>query len=187
MIRAAIAALGLAASPAVAQDFSAGSKAESWNLYAEMPAAFEAEVVDLLCELTGDCPADCGAGARQLGLKRTVDDVIVLAMKNGQPAFSGAAADLAPYCGQVVQVDGLMIRDPDFPVDNIYLVQTITPPGGEAVKANRFTRDWAERNPEAAGEGPWFRRDPRINALIAQDGHFGLGAEADATYAEENF
>ena len=54
---------------AVAQDFSAGSEAESWNLYAEQPARFEAKVVDALCELTGDCPADCGAGKRQLRAK----------------------------------------------------------------------------------------------------------------------
>ena len=177
----------LLAAPLSAQDFSQGSEAKTWNLYAEVPATFEATVVDLLCELTGDCPQDCGAGRRQLGLKRTADDVLVLAMKNNQPAFSGAASDLAPFCNQVVQVDGLLIEDSDFPVKNIYLVQTIRPQGGEAVKANQFTRKWTERHPEAAGDGPWFRRDPRINAIIAREGYLGLGLEEDEKYAEENF
>ena len=80
-----------------------------------------------------------------------------------------------------------MIEDEDFPVSNIYLVQTITPAGGETVVANRFTTEWAARNPDAAGEGPWFRRDPRINAITASEGYLGLGLDADETYAEENF
>jgi len=35
-----------------AQGFSEGSEAKTWNLYAEVPATFEATVVDLLCELS---------------------------------------------------------------------------------------------------------------------------------------
>ncbi|MFK7764291.1 MAG: hypothetical protein AB8B62_13600 [Roseobacter sp.] len=177
----------LLTTPLAAQDFSAGSEAKTWNLYAEVPAKFDATVVDLLCELTGDCATDCGAGARQLGLKRTADDVIVLPMKNSQPAFTGAATDLAPYCNQTITVDGLMIEDEDFPVKNVYLVQTITPAGGETVKANQFTKKWAEKYPDAQGKGPWFRRDPRINAIIAEEGYLGLGLDEDTKYAEENF
>lgn len=184
---ALIVAAACLAAPSNAQDFSEGSEAKTWNLYAEVPATFEATVVDLLCTLTGDCAEDCGAGTRQLGLKRTVDDVLVLPMKNSQPAFTGATVDLAPYCNQTITVDGLMIEDEDFPVSNIYLVQTITPAGGETVKANQFTKKWAEKHPEAAGKGPWFRRDPRIKAIIADEGYLGLGLEADESYAEENF
>lgn len=76
-----LAALLLAA-PAAAQDFSAGSEAQSWNLYAESPARFQAVVVDPLCTLAGDCPADCGGGARQLALLRSADKVMVLPLKN---------------------------------------------------------------------------------------------------------
>lgn len=184
MMSAAIAAISTSVS---AQDFSEGSEAKTWNLYAEVPATFEAKVVDLLCELTGECAADCGGGNHQLGLKRTGDDVIVLAMKNNQPAFSGAATDLAPYCNQVVQVDGLMIEDEDFPVNNIYLVQTIQLAGGEKTKANQFTKKWAEKHPEAKGKGPWFRRDPRVNEITSREGYLGLGLEEDEKYAEENF
>lgn len=179
--------IALLATPAAAQDFSEGSTAKSWNLYAEVPATFEAEVVDLLCELTGDCPADCGVGNRQLGLKRTIDDVIVLPLKNSQAAFTGAAADLAPYCNQVVQVDGLMIEDEDLAAANIYMVQTIKPAGGEPVKANQWTKIWAKKHPEAKGKGPWFRRDPRVKEVIEREGYLGLGLEADAAYSEENF
>ena len=152
-----------------------------------MPARFEATVVDILCDLTGDCPTDCGAGKRQLGLVRTADDVLVLPMKNSQPAFTGAAQELLPYCNQTVEVDGLMIEDEDFPIRNIYLVQRIKAADADWVKANTWTKKWAEEHPEAEGKGPWFRRDPRVNEIIAREGYLGLGLEEDATYAEENF
>lgn len=173
--------------PAAAQDFSTDSEAKSWNLYAEVPARFEANVVDILCELTGDCPEDCGAGKRQLGLVRTADNVMVLAVKNSQAAFSGAAVDLAPYCRQTVEVDGLLIDDPDLNVSNIYLVQRIKPENGEWSKANTFTKKWAESNPDAGGKGPWFRRDPRIREAIARDGYLGLGLETDEAFIKEYF
>lgn len=186
MIRIACLA-ALAALPAAAQDFSAASEARSWNLYAEKPARFEARVVDVLCELTGDCPADCGAGKRQLGLLRSADNVLVLALKNGQPVFSGAAADLAPYCNKVVEVDGLLLDDPELKARNLYQVQTIREGGGEPVKANAFTKAWSRENPDAPGKGPWFRRDPRINADIEAHGYLGLGPEADAAFIKEWF
>ena len=76
-MRYVIAALAcLAAGPLAAQDFSEGSKAKGWGLIAEKKAKFEAKVVDLVCEFSGDCPADCGAGKRQFGLIRTADNVI---------------------------------------------------------------------------------------------------------------
>lgn len=174
-------------SPAMAQDFSAGSNAGSWDLYAEKPARFEARVVDLLCELTGDCPTDCGAGFRQMGLLRTADDVLVLGIKNAQAAFSGAAVDLAPYCNQIVEVDGLMIDDPKLGARNVYLVQKIRVGDGDWAKANQFTRVWAKENPQAKGKGAWFRRDPRIRAMIAEEGYLGLGLETDRAFIREWF
>ncbi|WP_295317403.1 hypothetical protein [Roseobacter sp.] len=180
-------AILLCAGPVSAQDFSEGSEAKTWNLYAEAPARFEATVVDILCELTGDCPQDCGDGMRQLGLVRTADNVMVLPMKNSQPAFTGAAAELAPFCNQVIEVDGLLIEDEDLGASNIYLVQRIKAGDADWIKANTWTKKWAERHPEAAGKGPWFRRDPRVNEVIGREGYLGLGPEADETYAEENF
>lgn len=182
-----IACLALIASPLAAQDFSEGSEARSWNLFAEVPAKFDAEVVDVLCTLTGDCPDDCGAGKRQLGLVRSVDGVLVLPMKNSQPAFTGAAVELAPFCGQTVTVDGLLLDDPELGAQNVYLLQTIQVADAEAIKANQWTKVWAKNHPDAAGKGPWFRRDPRINDIIAIEGYLGLGLDVDKTYIEENF
>lgn len=176
------------ASPLAAQDFSEGSEAKTWNLYAEVPARFEAQVVDILCTITGDCPNNCGDGRRQLGLLRSADGVLVYPNKNSQPAFTGAAVELLPFCGQDVEVDGLMIEDPDLAAKNIYLVQKIRTMGSEDwVKANRWTKDWAKKHPVAKGKGPWFRRDPRVNGYIAESGYTGLGEEADAALIKELF
>jgi hypothetical protein len=172
----------------LAQDFSAGSEAESWNLYGEKPARFDAKVVDILCELTGDCPADCGAGKRQLGLLRTADNALVYPNKNGQPVFSGAASELLPYCGQQVEVDGLMIEDADVGATNIYQLQKIRAVGAtDWVKSNKWTKDWQAANPENTGKAPWFRRDPRVNARIAATGYLGLGLETDTAFIAELF
>lgn len=181
-------ALTLLAGSAAAQDFSAGSEAREWGLYGESKAFFSAQVVDPLCELTGDCPDNCGDGARQLALIRDADGVMVLPLKNNQPAFTGAANELLPFCGQAVEVDGLLITDEELGARNVYLVQTIRAAGTtEWIKANRWTKDWAAANPDAAGQGPWFRRDPRVNAEIAREGWLGLGPEADAAFLEEWF
>ena len=182
-----IAALALCASPLAAQDFSENSEARSWNLYAEVPASFDAKVVDVMCELTGDCPANCGAGERQLGLLRAADGTLVMVLKNNQPAFTGAVVDLMPYCGQDVTVDGLMIDDEDFPINNIYLVQRIKAGDADWTKASQFTKVWAEENPDAEGKGPWFRRDPRILAQIEKEGYLGLGLETDKEFIEYLF
>ncbi len=183
-----IALLCLTATPLAAQDFSAGSEARSWNLYGEQPARFEAQVVDILCTLSGSCPENCGDGRRQLGLLRTADDVLVYPNKNGQPAFTGAAAELLPFCGQQVEVDGLLITDADLGAQNIYLVQKIRAAGSEDwLKANRWTKDWAKANPDAKGKGPWFRRDPRVLAEIEKEGYLGLGQDVDAPFIKEWF
>lgn len=187
MMKHIIALIALVATPLAAQDFSEGSEARSWNLYAEVPARFDAKVVDMLCDLTGDCPENCGNGTRQLGLLRLADDVMVFPLKNNQPAFTGAATDLLPYCGQTVNVDGLLIEDEDLHAKNLYLVQTVTTQDGTVNKANQWTKEWAKANPDAAGKGPWFRRDPRINNIIAREGYLGLGLETDAEYIAENF
>ena len=187
-----LAAALLAAAPAPAQeDFSEGSEAKSWNLFGEEKARFEGRVVDALCAVAGDCPADCGGGTRQMGIVRAADGKFVLAAKNAQPIFTGANEDLAAFCGQEVEVDGLLVGDPGITPAlgaKLYQVQTIRVLGEDEVhQANRWTEDWEKRFPDASGEGPWFRRDPRIEAEIADHGRLGLGPEADETFAEENF
>lgn len=187
MIRlASILALALA-TPVAAQDFSEGSEARSWNLFGEQKALFTAKVSDPLCELTGDCADDCGGGDRQLVLVREADDVMVFPLKNGQPAFNGAAADLALFCNQTVDVDGLMIVDEEIGAQNVYLVQRIRPEGGDWQRANVWTKDWAARHPGAEGPGPWFRRDPRVLREIEKEGYLGLGEEVDEAFIADWF
>ena len=176
-------ALACLATPLAAQDFSEGSTAKEWNLYAEVPALFEATVVDITCAITGDCPDNCGDGKRQLGLVRSADDVLVYPNKNSQAAFTGASVELLPFCGQKVDVDGLLLEDPDIGATNIYLVQKIRVAGTEEwTKANKWTKDWAKKHPEAKGKGPWFRRDPRVKEQIAANGYLGLNLSHEEAY-----
>ena len=178
----------LIATPLFAQDFSAGSTARAWNLYGEKKAYFKAKVVDPLCTLTGNCPDNCGDGRRQLALLRTVDNVMVLPLKNSQAAFTGAGNELQPFCGMNVEVDGLLVEDEDLSAKNFYMLQKIRIDGDEKwTKANHWTKEWKTANPNAKGKGPWFRRDPRVKAAIAENGYLGLGHETDEAFKKEWF
>ncbi|MEM7547986.1 MAG: hypothetical protein AAF367_20885 [Pseudomonadota bacterium] len=170
-------------------EFAEGSAAKEWGLLGEEKATFSAKVVDLLCEVTGDCPANCGDGKRQLGLLRAADGALVLPMKNSQAVFTGAATDLQPYCGKDVDVDGVLVGDEDQTPTKFYMVQFIREAGAEEwQKANQWTKEWARLNPELKDvKGPWFRRDPRVNAKIAATGYLGLGQEADEAFIEYYF
>ncbi|QFS84041.1 hypothetical protein FIU97_14900 [Roseivivax sp. THAF40] len=183
-----IPALALAACtalPAAAQDFSEGSEANEWGLWGEQKARFEARVVDPICVLSSQCDDACAPG-RQSALLRSADDALIMPLKNNQPIFTGAAADLAPFCGQQVEVDGLMIENPENGATHVYQVQRIRAlPDGEWAVANRFTDDWADAHPDAAGDGPWFRRDPRINAEIATEGYLGLGVAQEEAFLKD--
>lgn len=192
--RSLFAALALCLAPAAASAaedgaFAKGSIAQNWNLLGQENAMFTGRVVDILCELSGDCPAHCGEGARQLGIVRGADGVLVLVSKNGQPLFNGAVPDLLPYCGKQVEVDGLLTGLPDYTPAKVYQIQYIREVGAENFsKANLWTGDWERRFPEAAKKpGPWFRKDPRVLSRIEASGYLGLGKEADEAFIKENF
>ncbi|MEM8811135.1 MAG: hypothetical protein AAGF59_00855 [Pseudomonadota bacterium] len=171
--------LSVAASGAIAQE----SQAKSWNLVGETKERFTAKVVDMLCELAGDCVDNCGDGQRHLGLLKD-DGTLVLANKNIQPIFSGAVVDLLPYCEKQVEVDGLMIGEGG---PRLYQIQLIREVGdAEFKKTNQWSKQWNADNPDLTGvKGPWFRKDPLIKAQIEQDGYLGLGLEADKKFIEE--
>ncbi|MEM7176964.1 MAG: hypothetical protein AAGD47_10685 [Pseudomonadota bacterium] len=177
----------LIAAPALAGDYSEGSNANSWGLTGEEKATFTATVTDAVCALTSDCPADCGAGERVMVLVRESDGMVIPATKNLQTGFQGPTWDLAPYCGQTVQVDGLMVGDDPKLGGRLYQVQMIKPDGGDWTKANGFTRPWEARNPDATGKGPWFRRDPHVRARLEDTGYLGLGQEADDVFIAEEY
>ncbi len=158
--------------------------AEEWGLPEEEVARFEAKVVDVLCELSGDCPAACGAGKRQLGLV-TAEGTLVLPVKNFTP-FSGAAAELIDFCGKQVVADGLFTTNRGVRIFALQFVKEA--PDGKWRRANRFLPKWAEANgfqPNGPEAKQWFRHDPRIKAVIERDGILGLGPEADKTYLEQ--
>ena len=179
----ALGALAMMSAPASAEE----CKAKSWNLSGQEKACFSAKVVDLLCEVTGDCAKACGGGNRQLGLLRADTGKLVYPQKNLQSSFNGAVADLAPHCGKTIDVRGWLVGDEETlkGAAQLYQVQWIRAEGGEWKKANAWTKDWAKKNPDAKGKGPWFRRDPRIKAEIEKDGYLGLGLEEDIVFIKD--
>jgi len=184
---AALAAVGFSAAFANAEDFSAGSNAKEFGLQEEMKATFSGKVVDIACELTGNCADNCGDGNRNMGIIRDADDKLILVLKNAQFAFNGPVYDLVKYCNKQVDVDGLLIADPEDYGAQFYMLQFIKDKGAaDWNKANQWNAGWVARNPEVAeGKGPWFRRDPRVMKQIEAEGYFGLGKEADDKYRAE--
>src|SRR6266851_529780 len=83
----------------------AAQAADKLGLPGEQEITTKGKVVDVACELTKDCPAQCGAGKRQLGI-RTEEGRLLLAAKNAV-GFMGSTRDLLPYCGKELWVDGI--------------------------------------------------------------------------------
>ncbi len=125
--------------------------------------------MDILCELTGDCPSNCGDGKRQFGL--LLDDGRLIPMVKNFDPFAGTASDLKGFCGKRIIADGLFINNPKMPMFALQFKQL--PPDGDWSRANWFVRDWAEKH-GAANKGEWFRHDPAIKKVIAKDGVFGI-------------
>ena len=167
--------IGFAVLVGVASVPGEGRAADKWGLPDEEVVRFDAQVVDLLCELNGDCPANCGSGARQLALK-TDDGNIVLPAKNVVP-FAGTAAELVDFCGQRVTADGLLTTNRGATLFVLQFVRQA--PDGKWRRANRFLSKWAKKNgvaPDSAQAKQWFRNDPAVKDLIDRQGKLGLGA-----------
>ena len=143
--------------------------AEEWGIEGEEKARFEAKVVDVLCELTGDCPKNCGEGKRQLGLLKD-DGKLILVVKNVD-IFAGAVNDLKSFCGKKIIADGLLIKNPKIPLFALQFKKLA--PDGKWSRANQFGKDWSKGN-GGRKAGQWFRNDPRIKKAIAEKGVFGI-------------
>lgn len=152
---------GLATTPAFA--------ASEWGIDNEKKARVEAKVVDLLCEVTGNCVANCGAGKRQLGLLFD-DGKLVPVVKNQEP-FAGATNDLVKFCGKRIVADGLMISSPKMPMFALQFKRLA--PDGKWSRANQFGKDWSKAN-GGKKPGQWFRHDPTIKKHIKEHGVFGI-------------
>lgn len=142
--------------------------AEGWGIAHEKVVRYEAKVVDLVCELTGDCPANCGAAKRQLGLLK--DDGTLYPLVKGQDLFANAVPDLVPFCGKKVVADGLEINNPQM---RLFMLQFRkgAEPDAKWRRANGYGREWAEKHGKDAEE--WYRHDPMVVETIAKDGKLG--------------
>ena len=148
--------------------------AESWGLPGEKKVRFDAKVVDVLCDLGGDCPAACGGGKRQLGLLTDAGELI-LPLKNVVP-FTGAAAELGDFCGKRVTADGLFSTNRGVRVFALQFVRQA--PDGKWRRTNRWINDWAAKNgfkPGSPEASQWFRNDPGVKKIIEKDGVLGTG------------
>jgi hypothetical protein len=157
---------------------SSAHAAKSWGITGEQEAIFKGTVIDITCELTGDCPENCGDGKRQLGLS-TEDQGIILVGKN-LTRYTGASEELVGFCGQEIEVDGLFTENQNI---RFFQVQKMRAVDGKWEKADRFHDVWAETNGEKTRKAKkWYRNDPRVKAILEQDGRLGLGAETDAEF-----
>lgn len=143
--------------------------ADEWGIEHEEIARVEAKVVDLLCEVAGDCTEQCGGGRRQLGLLLD-DGTLIPAVKNFDP-FAGTTDDLIGFCGQRVIADGLIIRDPLMPMFVVQFKRLA--PDGEWRRGNQFTKNWAQANPGKPAN-QWFRHDATVAEVIEQKGVYGI-------------
>lgn len=148
---------------------SSAQAADGWGIEGEKVVRYDAKVVDILCELTGDCPANCGGGKRQLGLLKP-DGTLWPVVKNNDP-FAGAADDLIAFCGKMVTADGLEIHNPKMKIFQLQFKRLA--PDGKWSRANQFTKNWAKRNKTDDGSG-WIWEDKTVNELIAKDGVLGV-------------
>ncbi len=143
--------------------------AEEWGIDGEEKARIEVKVVDIACELSGNCPANCGDGKRQLGLLQD-DGKLLLAAKNFE-IFAGATKDLLPFCNKRIIADGLMIKNDKV---NMFALQFLRlAPDGEWNRANAFISSWAKDNP-GKNKDEWFRNDSMVQQEIAERGVFGI-------------
>lgn len=164
----ALALAGLLAGPLAALAPAPSRAAELWGLENEKIATFPAKVVDLLCEVGGPpCPPDCGGGRRQLGLL-DAEGKLRAAVK-GAFEFAGPSADLLPYCGKTIQVDGLLVENPRM---TMMFVQAIRETDSQPWQPTEgFRKAWEAKNGDPQD---WVRKDPQVKAIIAADGVFGI-------------
>ena len=143
--------------------------ANEWGIEYEEKSRLDGKVVDILCELTGDCPANCGNGSRQLGLLQK-DGRLLLVLKNFDP-FAGGVNDLIGFYGKTITADGLYIANPKMPMFALQFKRLA--PDGKWSRANQFGKDWSAAN-GGKKANQWFRQDATVKKLIEEKGVFGL-------------
>ena len=133
----------------------------------EKPFETTGIIVDVVCELTGSCPANCGAGKRQLGVK-TADGALTPIVK-GVTIFANSIDTILPYCGKSLTLDGLLIDNPKM---RVYDAQRVKENAGDKW---RMTDDFDALFQKNFGKtDEWFRKEPRVAAEIADTGALGV-------------
>jgi len=159
-------------------------KVESWPVTNAEKSQFSGEVVDVLCELGGNCANECGQGTRQLAIKTQDKSLgqnsgVVLVAKNLNN-YSGAADELWQLCGQQVELNGLFTEHRGV---RFFQVQNIREAGGQWQKATKYLDAWVERSGKSPQQAKnWQEHDERVSGVLERDGRLGLGTKADQDY-----
>ena len=143
--------------------------AQEWGIDNEEKARVDAKVVDILCEVTGDCAENCGNGKRQLGL--LLDDGRLVPVVKNFDIFAGGTDDLIEFCGKKITADGLMIKNPKMPMFAIQFKRLA--PDGKWSRANRWGKEWSKRN-GGQKSNQWFKSDPLVLQTLKDDGVYGV-------------
>jgi len=153
---------------------------ESWPITAAEKNQFSGKVVDVQCELSGNCTADCGAGKRQLAIKTTNKKLGTVLIAKNLNNYTGAADELSQFCGQQIDINGLFTEHRGV---RFFQVQNIREAGGQWQKATKYLDAWVERSGKSPQQAKdWHEHDERVSGIIKRDGRLGLGTKADQDY-----
>ncbi len=147
--------------------------ADKLGIPGEEEVTTQGTVVDVSCELTKNCPAQCGAGKHQLGIK-TADGKLLLAAKNAVN-FMGSTRDLLPFCGKDIWVDGVTTNN--FGTKLLMVQRYKASEKDEWRDANQSIIEWAKANhvkPDSEQAESWMRNDSTVKAAVAKKGRAGV-------------
>lgn len=92
--------------------------------------------------------------------------------------FAGAAGELVEFCGKRVVADGLFANNRGHKIFALQFLRAA--PDGEWRRADRWLGQWARAqgvDPDSETASQWFRNDPDIKRIIAEQGPTGLGPD----------
>jgi len=147
--------------------------AEKLGVPNEEEVTTKGKVVDVSCELTRDCPAQCGAGRHQLGIK-TAEGKLLLAAKSSDN-FMGSVRDLLPYCGKEIWVDGVTTNN--FGTKLLMVQRYKTSEKAEWRTSSQSIIEWAKAHnvkPDSDQAESWMRNDAKVKAAVAKKGRVGV-------------